>query len=241
MLTLISLSKGRRKRPVPEDWVTPDEVSAFEAETNNALPVPQATSLDVEDTTAAIGGLKGDSATYLIEADKLGQQIAVGAPVTATLYAASKVIYATSQGSLKVYQGDDQVVEVTEHAGAATALSTHPGGQILASAGSDKSLVLYDLASMKRISRTYADSRERSHRILTTFADIQSFDYVCFPPRWPPRRSGHRLREDQALHDQDAGAGRRVRHWRPGPGRSVFRERFLAGGHGQEPDHGDSL
>lgn len=166
MLTSISLSKGRRKRPVPEDWVTPDEISAFEAETNNALPVPQATSLDVERGTAALGGLKGDSATYLIEADKIERQISVDAPVTATLCAASKVIYATSQGSLKVYQGDDQVAQVTEHAGAVTAVSAHPGGQILASVGSDKSLVFYDVASMRRISRAYADSREWSHHNL---------------------------------------------------------------------------
>lgn len=160
MLIFISLSKGRRKRPVPEGWVTSDELSSFEAETNNALPVPQATSLDVEDDTAALGGLKGDSATYLIEADKLERQISVDAPVTATLFAASKVVYATSQGSLKVYQGDDLVAQATEHAGAVTALSLHPGGQILASVGSDKSVVYYELASMRRISRAYTDSGE---------------------------------------------------------------------------------
>ncbi|KAG9250719.1 cell cycle control protein [Emericellopsis atlantica] len=156
--TQASKSKGRSKRPIPEGWVTGDEVSAFAPATTNALPVAQATSLDVDQTIAALGGLKSASATYLIETDTVEHQIAVDEPVTATLAAASKVVFATSQGSVKVYQNGEQVSEASEHAGAATGLSLHPGEQILASVGSDKSVVFYDFTNMGRISRAYTDS-----------------------------------------------------------------------------------
>ena len=114
----------------------------------------------MDGTTAAVGGLQGSSATYLIETDTLEREISVEDPVTDSIYAGSKVAFATSRGSVKVYQGEDQVADVTEHAGAATALSVHPGGQILASVGSDKSIVFYELASMRRIARAYTDSGE---------------------------------------------------------------------------------
>ncbi|KAF4119817.1 pre-mRNA-processing factor 19 [Geosmithia morbida] len=163
--THAKLSQGRRKRPVPEGWATADVLSTFEPRTTNALPVPQATSLDTRGTTAAIGGLKGDLAMYLFDSDKLGQQLSVGEPVTASLTTEIGVVCATAQGSVKVYQGDSLTAEASEHAGPATGLSLHPAGQILASVGSDKSIVFYDLASTKRISRAYTDSRSVSGKI----------------------------------------------------------------------------
>lgn len=122
------------------------------------MPTPETTSLDVNGATAVLGGLKGVSATYLIETDQVERSIQVEEPVTATLCAGSRTAFATSQGSVKVYQGEDQVADVTEHAGAATGLSAHPGGQIMASVGSDKSIVFYELSTMRRISRAYTDS-----------------------------------------------------------------------------------
>lgn len=158
LLTDYSLSKGRRKRPIPEGWVTSDGVSAFDVEATNSLPVPQATSLDVESTTAALGGLKGDVSTYSIDSDKLERHLSAGEPVTATLSTASSLICATAQGSVKVFEGENLTAEAAEHSGAATALSLHPGGRVLASVGSDKSITFYDSASLKRISRAYTDS-----------------------------------------------------------------------------------
>lgn len=107
---------------------------------------------------AAVSGLKGESAIYSLDEGKVEQNISVDEPVTDTLWTGSKVIFATSQGSLKVFEDGNQVAHVSEHAGAATALSVHPGGKIVASVGSDKSVVLYEVESMKRVSRAYADS-----------------------------------------------------------------------------------
>lgn len=222
--------------------MTPDEVSTLESESTSALPVPQASSLDIEDATAAIGGLTGQSVTYLMETDAVEQALAVGEPVTATLSTASRVIFATSQGSVKVYQNGDQLAEVTEHAGAATSLSAHPGGQILASVGSDKSIVFYELASMKRISRTYADSRKYSLKeMLRPHTNNGSSDRVPIPPRRPLDCRRYRLWQDQALYNQNPRTRRRVRYWGTRSSLNIFRKRFLACRYSQRANLGDSL
>ena len=118
----------------------------------------QATSIDVEGSFAALGGLKGEAAIYSVEADKLERQLPVGESVTNTLWSGTKVFFATSQGNVKMYDAGSEVASLSEHAGPVTALSAHPGGDILGSVGADKSIVFYDLATMKRASRAFADS-----------------------------------------------------------------------------------
>lgn len=153
-----SLSKSRKKRPVPEGWVSTDEVSSFEPTTVNSLPVPQATSLDLEGSYAVAGGLSGEAAIYSIEADNVERTVPVNEPVTDTLWSGSKVFFATSQGNIKVYEAGNEIGTLSEHAGAASGLSLHPSGDLLASVGIDKSIVFYHLETMKRVSRAYADA-----------------------------------------------------------------------------------
>ncbi|KAK5994391.1 Complexed with cdc5 protein 8 [Cladobotryum mycophilum] len=153
-----TLSKGRKKRPVPEGWVSSEEISEFETKTTTALPVPQATSLGLEGGYAAVGGLKGEAAVYSVEADNVERTLPINEPVTDTLWAGSKVYFATSQGAVKVYEAGSEVASLSEHAGPATGLSLHPCGDLLASVGTDKSIVFYDLGSYKRVSRAYADA-----------------------------------------------------------------------------------
>ncbi|OAQ73522.1 cell cycle control protein [Pochonia chlamydosporia 170] len=152
-----SLSKGRKRRPVPEGWVTADEVSSFDTTASSALPVSQATSIDLEGGYAALGGLKGEAAVYSIEADKLERQLPVNEAVTNTLWTGEKLFFATSQGNVKVYEAGNEVAAASEHAGPVTGLSIHPGAEILGSVGTDKSIVFYDVATMKRASRAFAD------------------------------------------------------------------------------------
>lgn len=105
-----------------------------------------------------MGGLKGEAAIYSIEADKLERQLQVNEAVTNTLWSGSRVFFATSQGNVKVYEAGSEVASLSEHAGPVTSLSVHPGADILGSVGADKSIVLYDLATMKRASRAFADA-----------------------------------------------------------------------------------
>jgi pre-mRNA-processing factor 19 len=159
LLTIIhSLSKSRKKRPVPEGWVSADEVSSFEPTTVNSLPVPQATALDLEGSYAVAGGLNGEAAIYSIEADNVERTVPVNEPVTDTLWSGSKVFFATSQGNIKVYEAGNEIGTLSEHAGAASGLSLHPSGELLASVGTDKSIVFYQLETLKRVARAYADA-----------------------------------------------------------------------------------
>lgn len=175
-----SLSKSRKKRPVPKGWVTATALSKFET-TSNSTPVSQATSLDLSDNNAALGGLDGKAAIYAIGGEL--QEVAVGEPVTDTLWAGEKLVFATSQGSLKVYEGGSEVKAFSEHAGPATALSVHPSG-LLASVGSDKSVVFYDLASSKRVSRTYADAGKLSTPLIYSYpvANLAALTTCAFHP-----------------------------------------------------------
>ncbi|KAH7361515.1 cell cycle control protein cwf8 [Plectosphaerella cucumerina] len=152
------LSKGRKKRPVPEGWATAEDVSALETIASTTLPVPQPTSLALEGGYAAIAGPEGNAAIYSVEADKLERHVPVGAPVTDTVWAGGKLIFSTTQGTVKVFERGDEVAAVSENSGAVTALSVHPLGDLVAFVGLDKSIVLFDLTSLKRVSRTYNDS-----------------------------------------------------------------------------------
>ncbi|KAF4990800.1 hypothetical protein FGRMN_8241 [Fusarium graminum] len=153
-----TLSKGRKRRPVPEGWVSGEEISAFQSAATHSLPVPDATALSVGGASAAIGGLKGQAVIYSTTEDNVQLSISVEEPITDTAWAEAGVAFATGQGSVKVFQEGNQVASLSEHAGAATALSLHPCGDILASVGTDKSIVFYDLVAQKRVARAYTDS-----------------------------------------------------------------------------------
>ena len=156
------LSKSRKKRPIPEGWATADDVTSFETIAINSLTVPQASSASIQNGYAAISGLEGDVAIYAIEADAVERTLKVDEPVTDTIWSGSRVILATSNGSVKVIDNGDEVTSFSEHAGPATSVSIHPSGDILASVGSDKNIVFYDLKDLSRVSRVYTDSCKRS-------------------------------------------------------------------------------
>ena len=163
------LSKSRKKRPIPEGWATADDVVSFQTVATNSLPVPQASSASVEKGYAAISGLEGDVAIYSIEACAVERTLKVDEPVTDTIWSGSRVILATSNGSVKVIDNGEEVASFSEHVGPATSVSIHPSGEILASVGSDKNIVFYDLKALSRVSRVYTDSCKRS-----------IFQYLCW-------------------------------------------------------------
>ncbi|GAB1321021.1 Pre-mRNA-processing factor 19 [Madurella fahalii] len=152
------LMKGRKKRPIPQGWASTDEVAAFEQVAYTDLTVSQASSLDVESGYAAIGGLDGKADIYSVQANKVERSLDIGEPVTSTVWTGSKVILATSKGTVKVFDSGTETASFQAHAGAVTGLSVHPGGRILASVGVDKSFAFYDLDSLERVSRGYTDA-----------------------------------------------------------------------------------
>jgi pre-mRNA-processing factor 19 len=150
--------KGRKKRPVPQGWASSDEVAALQQVAYTDLTVSQATSLDVESDYAAIGGLDGKVDIYSVQANKVERSLDVAEPITATVWTGSKVVLATTKGSVKVFDNGNETASFQAHAGAVTGLAMHPGGRILASVGVDKSFIFYDLETLERVSRSYTDA-----------------------------------------------------------------------------------
>ncbi|KAM0281814.1 hypothetical protein ACHAQH_003303 [Verticillium albo-atrum] len=152
------LSKSRKKRPVPEGWATSEELAAFQTTASTTLPVPHTSSLALEGDYAAIAGPEGNAAIYSIDSDKLERHVQVGQPITDTVWTGSKLIFSTTQGTVKIFESGSEVASLAENSGAVTALGLHPLGDLLAFVGQDKSIVFYDLSTMSRVSRTYCDT-----------------------------------------------------------------------------------
>lgn len=156
--TQARLSKSRKKRPVPSGWASSEEIATFAPQTSEPLPVPQTSSLDTEAGYAAVGGLKGDVAIFSLASGEMERNFKVDEPITDTVWHGSKIMFATSKGSVKVIEDGSEIASFSEHAGAATALSLHPGGNLLASVGTDKSFVFYDLTALKRVTRVFSSA-----------------------------------------------------------------------------------
>ncbi|KAF4831095.1 Pre-mRNA-processing factor 19 [Colletotrichum tropicale] len=152
------LSKGRKKRPVPEGWATPDDVASLDTVASTSTPLSQASSLALEGSYAAVGARDGQAAIYSVEAQQVERQVAVNEPVLDSAWTGSKLIFATSKGSVKIFESGAEIASLSEHAGPATSLSVHPTGELLASVGSDKSIAFYDLHALRRVSRAYTDA-----------------------------------------------------------------------------------
>ncbi|PKS13367.1 hypothetical protein jhhlp_000138 [Lomentospora prolificans] len=154
------LSKSRKKRPVPDGWVTGDEVAEFTTESSTSLPFSHVTALTVQEdgTYAAISSVQGETAIFSVDEGKVERQLAVNEPVTDEIWTGTKLVVSTAKGSVKMYDSGREVASLTEHAGAATALALHPSGEFVASVGVDKLIVFYDLQSLTPVGRCYTDS-----------------------------------------------------------------------------------
>ena len=105
--------------------------------------------------------------------------------ITAALFWEQKPIVATSTGAIKIFENGDVMGEVIVHAGAATDISLHPSGDILASVGEDKSIVFYDLTTMKPAARIFTQSGSclRLRSIITFANTIRRIELRPIPPR----------------------------------------------------------
>ncbi|KAL8811271.1 MAG: hypothetical protein Q9200_001931 [Gallowayella weberi] len=155
------LSKTRRKRPVPADWVTADALNSFAPVEKAKIPYIDARSLAVNAACDAIllGGSDGKLGVYSISDKTIIEELDAGpGRVTDTLWAERRAIAATSAGSVKIFEGSQEVATFSRHSGEVTALAVHPSGDILASVGVDKSYIFYDLTSNTVATQTLTDA-----------------------------------------------------------------------------------
>ncbi|PHH69233.1 hypothetical protein CDD82_7902 [Ophiocordyceps australis] len=152
-----SLSQERKGRAIPEEWVTPQEVSAFESIMSNPLSLARVNCLTLKGEFVALGDAKGEVSIYSLSSDAMVRQMSLGEPVTDVLWVGEKFYFTTTLGSIKVFEGGEMLASLSEHTGPATGLSMHPGGEILASVGTDKSIVFYETDTFTRLSRVHND------------------------------------------------------------------------------------
>ena len=157
--TQAELMKGRRKRPVPEEWATSDEISRYRAVDTSEPLYPGGSTLAVQDDLALVGGSDGVAGIYSISTQKVVHAVkGGGGAITDGLWAGSRVVVSTGSGRVKVFESQQEVASFSVHAGEVSGLALHPSGEILASVGVDKSYVLYDLTTDQVLTQVYCDS-----------------------------------------------------------------------------------
>ena len=176
------LSKTRRKRVLPDDWATPENVQAFKPIEKSKSLYPGARSLSIDESgdMVLLGGDNGVAGVYSASQNRIVQEIEVGSgAVTDAVWAGTRAVVSTSSGVIKVFDGASEVASFSGHAGKVTALALHPSGDMLASVGVDRSYILYDLTSYEQATQIYTDAgKKKVSRTTKGFAD-RPLDLTC--------------------------------------------------------------
>jgi pre-mRNA-processing factor 19 len=169
----------RRKRPIPEGWITVQDIESFESKT------PEWATSKAYKHCAALAEDDGDEAQTIIYANEDGSaiihrtdgpvyEVNCGSRITDSVIWNGKAVFSLADGSVKIFESGKEVRSYSVHAGPATGVSLHPCDTLLASVGSDRSYVLYDLnsSSNQPAARVFADSGMFLQRTsFTSYAD----------------------------------------------------------------------
>ncbi|KAL8940180.1 MAG: hypothetical protein Q9211_002397 [Gyalolechia sp. 1 TL-2023] len=155
------IAKTRRKRPIPDGWVTSDALSSFSPVEKSKPLYTNTRSLAVNKhgDSALVGGVDGKLGVFSIPDKAIIQEMNAGpGAVTDVLWLGDRMVASTSAGNVKIYEKEVEVSSFSGHAGEVTALAVHPSGDILASVGVDKSYIFYDLTSNTIATQVLADA-----------------------------------------------------------------------------------
>lgn len=155
------LEKTRRKRPIPDDWATDEEVSTTKPQRRSepAFAGGRFLSIDHSGALALVGGPDGSAGVYSLSENRVLRTLeARGGSVTGGVWADAKAVISTSAGRVKVFEGEDEAMSFSAHAGEVTAVALHPGSDLIASVGVDKSYVMYDMTTSAVVTQVYTNS-----------------------------------------------------------------------------------
>ncbi|KAF3483396.1 cell cycle control protein [Arthroderma uncinatum] len=155
------LSKTRRKRPIPEDWATGDAIQEFRPSSPSEPLYPGGHSICVNASgnLALVGGVDGVAGVYSLSEKRVVASLKGGSgAITDAAWVGDKAVIATSAGAVKVFENESEIASFSVHAGAAAALAVHPTGDIVASAGIDKSYTIYDISNSAVVAQIFTDS-----------------------------------------------------------------------------------
>ncbi|EME47540.1 hypothetical protein DOTSEDRAFT_69479 [Dothistroma septosporum NZE10] len=154
------LSSTRRKRPVPAEWATADEIQTFDLKGSVDTQFTGAKFLASDPTGDFFlcGDSDGAMAIYDLQAGAFTTRSNLGAgAILAGGWCNDKPTVATSSGVVAIAEEGAIKAKFHQHAGAATAVAGHPSGEILVSVGVDKSYVLYDVHASKVATQVHGD------------------------------------------------------------------------------------
>ncbi|KAJ0418405.1 WD40-repeat-containing domain protein [Aspergillus carlsbadensis] len=158
--TQASLSKTRRKRSIPEGWATAEAISAYKPSesTDSIFPGGKTLSINSAGDSALVEMAEGVVGVFSLSQKQVLQSLQANGPVIDAIWAGEKAVVASATGTVKVFEGGNEVASFSSHAGAATGLALHATGDIVASVGADKSYVLYDLTTNAVIGQNFSDA-----------------------------------------------------------------------------------
>ena len=230
--TQAGLMKTRRKRPVPAEWATADNISLFKPVTSLDTPCAEGTFLGVRvsDNTALIGGRRGGAYTLQPSSGKLDAVVSEADSVTAGVWAGSRVAVATSNGKVKIVENGQEVASFGAHSASVAALAVHPSGDILASVSSDRSYALYDMVSNRLLTQVQASSgtfipTPSDQRIRT---NLDRIDMYILPSRRTSVSRRWQRWSTTDLRHKKRDRGRRFRAGRSCESHRFLGERYMA-------------
>lgn len=123
------------------------------------FPGARSLSTDESGDLVLLGGDNGVAGVYSASQNEIVQELEVGSgAVTDAIWAGGRAIISTSSGVIKVFENGAEVSSFSGHRGKVTALALHPSGDILASVGTDRSYILYDLVTYTQATQVYTDA-----------------------------------------------------------------------------------
>ena len=178
------LMKTRRKRPVPEEWATADNISLYKSTSSVKTNCSNGVVLDVRksDNSALIGSRKGGAFIVQSSNNSVESVAADSESVTAGIWVGSRVAVGTANGKVTIIEKGQEVTSFNAHSTAVSGLSLHPSGEILASTSSDRSYALYDLEANKVLTQVQTGSGMLRFAILAFVANLDRYHMHSFPP-----------------------------------------------------------
>jgi WD40 repeat protein len=227
--------KTRRKRPLPEDWATGDEIASYKivASSDRFQPGSKIYSLHANDQLALIGEGEAVKVQSLVDNNTSQTLDCDGGVATDAIWAGDRAAVSTSAGKVIIFSpiSEENPGSFLNHSGSVNGLVLHPSGEILASVSDDQTYSLYDLTTMTHLTQVQTGTSKLlpSHSPAPT--NILRTHLRPISPRWPPPRCRHQ-RTRSAISRPHLQRHQRPRRWHhPHPRCSqsdqVLRERNL--------------